>query len=116
MAAEEASSSEEEEEDDLDMIEEEREVFECVVCDKVFKSRGALRNHEGSKAHRAALSELRDGLLRCGGHCLGHDDAARGCGLRTGTVRVRLRRKTKGVGQGSSGRAVWQYRMRLTTW
>ena len=40
------------------------EVWECVVCDKVFKSEGAKRNHEASKAHQKALTELKAQLQR----------------------------------------------------
>ncbi len=35
------------------------EVFECVVCDKVFKSQKQLENHEGSKKHKEAAAILR---------------------------------------------------------
>ncbi|GIM08082.1 hypothetical protein Vretimale_12093, partial [Volvox reticuliferus] len=39
--------------------EEEMEVHECVVCDKVFRSEKQLRNHERSKKHTEALAALR---------------------------------------------------------
>ena len=38
--------------------EEEEVVFECVVCDKTFKSEGQVVAHERSKKHQAALKTL----------------------------------------------------------
>ena len=46
---------------DYDYIEE--EVYECVVCDKIFKSSKQLRNHERSRKHREAMDALRREML-----------------------------------------------------
>lgn len=33
--------------------------FECVVCNKVYRSEKALQNHEASKKHREALKKFK---------------------------------------------------------
>ncbi|CAH6722334.1 j protein Jjj1p [[Candida] jaroonii] len=38
---------------------EEQEIFECIVCDKFFKSEKQLEIHENSNKHRKALNKLR---------------------------------------------------------
>jgi hypothetical protein len=34
------------------------QVFDCVVCDKSYKSEKALRNHEASKKHKEQLKKM----------------------------------------------------------
>ena len=34
-------------------------MFECVVCDKTYKSERALRNHEASKKHKEQLKTFK---------------------------------------------------------
>uniref|UniRef100_A0A0L0NQX8 J domain-containing protein n=1 Tax=Candidozyma auris TaxID=498019 RepID=A0A0L0NQX8_CANAR len=48
-------------------------IFECVACDKVFKSQNQMDAHERSKKHKQAVQELREELLREGVE-LGFDD------------------------------------------
>lgn len=33
--------------------------FECVVCNKVYRSEKALQNHEASKKHKEALKKFK---------------------------------------------------------
>ncbi|CAG9461507.1 unnamed protein product [Pedinophyceae sp. YPF-701] len=40
------------------------EVWECVACEKKFRSEGALRNHEGSKQHRKRVAQMRNELRK----------------------------------------------------
>ena len=35
------------------------QVFECVVCDKMYKSEKALSNHEASKKHKEQLKQFK---------------------------------------------------------
>jgi DnaJ homolog subfamily A member 5 len=35
------------------------QMFECIVCDKLYKSRMALKNHELSKKHKEQLKKLK---------------------------------------------------------
>lgn len=35
------------------------QVFECLVCDKVYKSAKALANHEASKKHKEQLKKFK---------------------------------------------------------
>ncbi|KAF9978829.1 hypothetical protein BGZ73_000100 [Actinomortierella ambigua] len=50
--------------DDGEEIEEEFEhEFECILCDKYFKSERAWKNHEKSKKHLKAVEEMRQEML-----------------------------------------------------
>ncbi|KAI5793801.1 hypothetical protein DFH27DRAFT_485258 [Peziza echinospora] len=44
--------------------EEEKTVFECVVCKKIFKTEGQSRNHEKSKQHQQAVWKLKKEMER----------------------------------------------------
>jgi DnaJ family protein A protein 5 len=46
-------------ESDHNGSDQDSQMFECVVCDKMFKSAKQLQNHEQSKKHRDALAVLR---------------------------------------------------------
>lgn len=35
------------------------QMFECIVCDKLYKSEKALRNHEASKKHKEQLKRMK---------------------------------------------------------
>jgi Zinc-finger double-stranded RNA-binding len=35
------------------------QMFECVVCDKTYKSEKALKNHEASKKHKEQLKKFK---------------------------------------------------------
>jgi uncharacterized C2H2 Zn-finger protein len=35
------------------------QMYECVVCDKLYKSEKALQNHEASKKHKEQLKKLK---------------------------------------------------------
>jgi Zinc-finger double-stranded RNA-binding len=35
------------------------QLFECVVCDKLYKSEMALKNHESSKKHKEQLKKFK---------------------------------------------------------
>ncbi|KAF9160514.1 hypothetical protein DFQ26_005441 [Actinomortierella ambigua] len=63
-----ADEEEEEEDDEGDEdgeeIEEEFEhAYECILCDKYFKSERAWKNHEKSKKHLKAVEELREEMI-----------------------------------------------------
>ena len=47
-------------------------MFECVVCNKTYKSEKALSNHEASKKHKDALKKLKSAMRKEAG--LGLDD------------------------------------------
>lgn len=52
-----------EEDDDYD---ESIDLFECVVCDKIFKSKKQLTSHESSKKHLKNLQQMRNELRKEG--------------------------------------------------
>lgn len=35
------------------------QMFECIVCDKLYKSEKALKNHEASKKHKEQLKKFK---------------------------------------------------------
>jgi hypothetical protein len=51
--------------DDEEEVEKKSEFFECVLCDKTFKSNGAWLAHEKSKKHLAAVAELKESMVEC---------------------------------------------------
>lgn len=51
------------EEDECEFDDIEEEVYECVVCDKIFKYSKQLKKHERSKAHLEAMEALRQEML-----------------------------------------------------
>lgn len=57
---EESKTAEGEDDEDADIV----EVFECVVCDKTFKTQKQLVAHERSKKHIKAADELRKQMLK----------------------------------------------------
>lgn len=50
------------------------DIFECIVCDKVFKTKKQLSTHEASKKHKKALAQLKR-EMRKEGIDLGIDEA-----------------------------------------
>lgn len=54
-----ARVEEAEDEDEDDSVESEVEHFECIVCDKTFKSEKQFEAHERSKKHTKAVKQLR---------------------------------------------------------
>ena len=50
---------EEEEEEDSGSDDNEDEEFECIICDKFFKSERQWKNHERSKKHLKAVEDIR---------------------------------------------------------
>ncbi|KAF2769114.1 DnaJ-domain-containing protein, partial [Teratosphaeria nubilosa] len=53
-----------EHEGDFDSDTEEQEVFECVACNKLFKSERQWQAHEKSKKHQKAIKELQKKMKR----------------------------------------------------
>lgn len=50
------------------------DIFECIVCDKIFKTKKQLSTHEASKKHKKALAQLKR-EMRKEGIDLGIDEA-----------------------------------------
>jgi DnaJ family protein A protein 5 len=50
--------------DEEDDVEDEEEAWECVLCEKLFKSERALANHETSKAHQQMKRLVRNQFLK----------------------------------------------------
>lgn len=51
------------ENEDWTIMEDEREVLECVACRKIFKSEAAWKSHERSRKHIREIERLRDEML-----------------------------------------------------